>query len=324
MKIQKSYFYLYTAVLASTLLISTHSSVASIKWARQISNVDEITKDDPEFGYKHGALFHNNLKHKNSSAYLQTLIQKPEANFALRRYEDKRRSGFLGFFEKPLSDIALLNSKFFSKDLRYKHILNKGPTLQFLLGEPTGVSEGYTVGEHSSRLLDVYEDQKLHYFPAEKQPAYQISMFDAFMKDLLVFHDIGKSIGFKANGKNTTETEYSTPFIGIFLESMGYKQNEVILAQSLIDAHKIIGDYLKAPTEIALKQAAQKIKEAASKTHLSVSLYYDLLEMLFICDAGSYPGLQANPNIFSKDKVTQKLAPANMEARKKLLESLQK
>lgn len=312
-------------VLTLTLFFATHSSVAKISGNRQVSNVEDIREGDPEFNHKYGALFYSKsespLKYSRSSEYLKALVERPEANFALRKYADSRKSGFFGFFENKLSDAAFLNNRVFSKDKLYKQILDKGPTLRFLLGEPTGVREGYTVGEHASRLLDVYEEQKEIYFPEAKQAIYQIRDFDSFMTDLLVLHDIGKSIGYKANGGNSTETQYSTPFIGIFFNSMGYQQNEVVLAQSLIDAHKIIGDdYLKSPSKATLEKAVSKIKEAANKTHLNTSLYFDLLEMLFICDAGSYPGLQGR--IFTKDRNTKKLTPKDQTAYSALVKEL--
>lgn len=254
---------------------------------------------DPEANYAYGSLVESSADQRTSAQVLRALVLDAKVNFALKDHLRQLGSArnFFGLFEPALSSQVILNYRVFSQDPVYRNILDAGPSLRFLMGEPTGTSEGYTVGQHSARLLTIYEDQKQAYFGNKNTQSYQVRNFDQFMKHLVLFHDIGKSVSYRAVGGNQQEIAFSTPFIEIFLRSLEYSQQEILIAQSLIDQHKVIGDYLTS--RMSLDSAKRAIRAGARKANLNESRYFDLLEILFVCDAGSYPNLYRN--VFVKD-----------------------
>jgi len=179
--------------------------------------------------------------------------------------------------------------EFFQNHDDYKEDL-KHVKLARLFKGPSATSEGYTIGQHTERVLDVYEKQKKFYnIDHMAFPSY-VKNRDRFMKYLLLYHDIGKSISATVFHNNSHEIEYSYPLAWRLMVNSNFSNDEANLAIGLIYRHKVIGDYLKG--EITdVQSVVSMIQETARNTKTTVPEFFDLLHLLYVADAGSYPGL---------------------------------
>ncbi|MBL7670884.1 MAG: hypothetical protein JNM39_10400 [Bdellovibrionaceae bacterium] len=172
----------------------------------------------------------------------------------------------------------------------------------------SGVSEGYSVGAHTSMALLLYETQKSHFRLPEIKVRDYVKDLDRFMKYLVAFHDIGK--GFSAaiypkERRNRDEIIFSYPLAWRLMLSCGFSESEARLAILLIHVHKIIGDHLvgKVSAEIARIDFSNNSRLAG----IDGGTFFRLAEILFVVDAGSYPNLRSK--IFVTDDQTGKLTP---------------
>lgn len=190
----------------------------------------------------------------------------------------------------------------------YRYVLRMGPSLRFLYGEPSGVGEGYTIGEHTVRVLEIYRDQKDHYNVAQFTGPFSTHSVDEFMQYTLAFHDIGKSIAFRGGDKNR-ETRYSVPLSWTLMKAAGFSDQESRLAMELIGQHQQIGSYLQG--KVQLDEVREGIARASAASGVSEQQFFKLLEMIFIADAGSYPYL--HDHVFRTDS-SGKLVPVDDES----------
>ena len=170
----------------------------------------------------------------------------------------------------------------------YPQNLAAGPSLSFLFLEPAGVGEGYTIGQHTIRVLDLYRAQKSMYGLTNDPKPSAVVSWDRLLIYTLAFHDIGKSIAYRG-GDKSRETVFSVPLAEDLLQVAGLSPLEVKIGASLIDAHELIGRYLQ--NEISASPVTAQIRLHARQAELDPRTFFALLELVSVADAGSYPAL---------------------------------
>jgi hypothetical protein len=195
----------------------------------------------------------------------------------------------------------------------YKVQMDK-PSLPKLFDGPSGTSEDYTIGEHTSRVLRIYENQKMFYpLSSMNVPSY-IRDRERFMKYLLTYHDIGKSISATLYGDNSHEIQYSYPLAWRLMLDSKFSTPETRLAVALINRHKVLGDFMRGL--IPRDEVVAELKQSAQFAGATPIQFFNLLEVLFVADAGSYPVLQQQVFGLAEESmtVTTKMTYANSQS----------
>lgn len=189
--------------------------------------------------------------------------------------------------------------------------------LKSLYEADAGVYEKYTIARHTTMALVIFEAQhKFWGLENLNEPAY-VTDKTRFMKHLVAYHDIGKSIPAKLYAGDrkqilANEISYSYPIAWRVMLASKYSMAESKFAIALIATHKVIGDFLQS--KIGVEEAKREIDRYAQFTNVSPKIFLKYLEMLFIADAGSYPGLQyrvfdhqENGQMTIKDQLTYEI-----------------
>lgn len=186
-------------------------------------------------------------------------------------------------------------------DFHVNAIIQDGPSPKFLYSLNSGVTEGYTIGEHTVRVLSEFNlllSEKCFDLEYLDKALKQIKVhhdFSVFMAYTLALHDIGKGIAVVKGDKNWEEY-FSMPIASSFAPQLQFSKFETELIASLIETHQEIGVYLKANGEINILDPIQTFTLAAHSLNMDKKLYFRLAEALFFSDAGSYPYL--NEKVF--------------------------
>lgn len=160
------------------------------------------------------------------------------------------------------------------------------PYMKALYALDSGVSERYTLREHTLMVMTQFEN----YFAND----YDLS---AITKDnfriLLALHDIGKSLAAK-DGKKFEQHEYSKRILQFALPAYGLspKESEKLMAVADQD---ILGEYFvtatiesSQETEDSLEKAVRKIISLAKTLQTKPRELLELIRIYYVCDAGSY------------------------------------
>ncbi|MDR2720912.1 MAG: hypothetical protein LBB15_01320 [Puniceicoccales bacterium] len=181
---------------------------------------------------------------------------------------------------------------------RAKKLLCEVPALQALYNGDAQVQEGYSVGDHTEKVLAQFEDQeKFFNLSAIEGVIRRASGFEnfkakEFMMVMLLLHDIGKSIG-----QNALEQHiFTVPIMAAIMRNLGFLKNEIKLAE-LIVGNDILGEFQKNCDEDQSKQAyrvAGKLRELAHAAGIPSEAFFNLEYAFYICDASAYPSLLSN------------------------------
>jgi hypothetical protein len=179
----------------------------------------------------------------------------------------------------------------FDDEPGYMNKIRNGVGVNFLFEGLSGVDEGYTIGQHTSRVLDVYERQKNPALFSSIHTPVDSTDLDKLMRFTLVFHDIGKSIAAKG-GDKSQEILYSTPIAKALMTDLSFKPEEVKIAASLINTHQDIGTALEDPGSLASVKA--DILKNAHAANVSPKDFFQLMKMVYTADAASYDYIRSN------------------------------
>lgn len=260
----------------------------------------------------------SNLENTSSARFIRSLIGQKNLDASIRN--DKSFSEFL-------NHDPYLEPVFSSNDpAGYREKITQDLSLGFLYGEPSGVQEGYSVGEHTVRVLETFEEQQGLYQVQSIKVPYLNRDIQTFLRYTLAFHDIGKSIAYRGGDKGR-EVHYSNKLVYNLVRAAGFSEAESALVLNLVDQHHVIGSYVQG--KIDLDSAATEIRERALKLSIAPTEYLRLLEIIFVSDAGSYPFLR--DNVFTKvivqnakHKKSEKLVTNSLDAYKLLVEAVSK
>ena len=184
--------------------------------------------------------------------------------------------------------------------------IKQGMSMEFLYRGKAGVWEGFSVGEHTVKVLNVLYQQERHFNIFDLNYKY----FDShqnlrnFMWIVMSLHDIGKYLSVIINKKDAYQLAYIEPIYMSVLRSMKIQRNLLVLARSLMN-HDLIGKYLKGDPKVTVKVVAKAMVARAKASRMERQDYFDLQMLYFTSDAGSYEFLHGK--VFETDSVTGKL-----------------
>lgn len=171
------------------------------------------------------------------------------------------------------------------------------PRFKELLDGTFGVALGknmLTIGAHTSMVMDQFEDQKAHYdLPGlqermRKQPGFENFNAERFMKAVIVFHDIGKSL---CNGDNARQHEFTLPILRDTMKTMGFNEQEIRLAANLVD-NDLLGEW-QAGKRHDVGEVRGGLRALAQDSGVAPRDYLTMQKLFYISDASSYPPLRA-------------------------------
>ncbi|MNS74564.1 hypothetical protein D3C72_1080450 [compost metagenome] len=227
------------------------------------------------------AIVENEMAGTPSARFVLSLINNKMLTASLRN--DKALTKFLVF--DPYLQSAFLKSS------TYRETLTQGLSLMFLFSEPSGVREGYSIGQHTIRTLETFEEQQELYDISKIQIPYTNTSAASLLRYTLAFHDIGKSIAHRGGDKGR-ETRYSNILAYKLMRASGFTDADSVLAMNLIDQHQLIGSYVQG--KMSLKQVTEEFHARAEYLRIKPADYFKMNEIIFIADAGSYPYLRQN------------------------------
>jgi|GEM_PF-3565903 hypothetical protein len=271
----------------SKLILATLAAVLSF----QTVSLSAKAHDEPaHVGY--GSIVENEFAGTPSARFVLALVNNLKLTATLKA--DKALGKFL-FYDPYLQPVYLKNSP-----MNYKETLTQHMSLMFLFSEPSGVREGFSVGNHTIRVLETFEEQRELYNIDEVQIPNSKNSATQLLKYTLAFHDIGKSIAYRGGDKGR-ETRYSNIIAYDLMRASNFTDADSILAMNLIDQHQLIGSYVQG--KMTLEYVTKEITDRAHYLRMNPTDYFKLSELVFVCDAGSYPYLRENA--FDKIEVTR-------------------
>lgn len=170
------------------------------------------------------------------------------------------------------------------------------PRFQALLDGTFGVALGrdmLTIGAHTGMVMDQFESQKEHYdLPGlqdrmRQQPGFENFNAERFMKAVIVFHDIGKSL---CNGDNARQHEFTLPILRDTMKSMGFSEQEIRLAANLVD-NDLLGEW-QAGKRHDIGEIRSGLRALAQDSGVSPRDYLVMQKLFYISDSSSYPPLR--------------------------------
>ncbi len=165
--------------------------------------------------------------------------------------------------------------------------LSKRTDLRKLFEADAGVSEGYSIREHTQMVYDTFMEQ-LPYFKISSVKTPSKINIERLYRFIISIHDIGKPIAIAKEGKHA-QHKYTRPIVEEKMQTLAFSKEEITLAVSLID-NDILGDVLQG--FIPLQKALPKLEALAVKNDMSVKDYFFLQSFFYTIDAASYPGLR--------------------------------
>lgn len=170
--------------------------------------------------------------------------------------------------------------------------LKNSPYLKILFGGQAGVSEGYSLEQHTTMVMTQFEK----YFAGD----WPEQLLDrSHMRTLLALHDLGKPLVFNKTGKTAEQHEYTMKFVPQILSSLNLdsKQADIILA--IVD-QDVLGELFQG--KIDLVHASHEVSNKARSLGLSPQDLLGLLTTYYMCDASSYTsdagGIASLDNLF--------------------------
>lgn len=198
--------------------------------------------------------------------------------------------------------------------------LNTDQELREMMAKPAGVTEGYTVLEHTQRVI-----QRFVLLRSKISLPDEISEKD--MALFLALHDSAKALAREkmesevratAYNKKTWESYLSKCEFEKAADSAGMPSKSMRILGTLLESDTT-GDYFKGilPVEIAFKFYVRD----AAKAGITLRAFYDLHVNFHKIDAGSYPTLQA---LFAGDDVLDYSDTNKMQPLATLIDSYEK
>lgn len=165
-------------------------------------------------------------------------------------------------------------------------LLSKVNAIAGLYSDQAGVSEGYTVQEHTERVLAVYFDQRDKYGYPESNNRYKI-----LLPVVVALHDIGKPVAVRTSGSTEAQHEHNAKIMGGVLRSIGFTEAEVRVGRTLVSGD-ILGNHVKNRRHASYTYPV--LVSAANQAGINKLEYIRLLRVEYIADAASYPSIAGN------------------------------
>lgn len=166
--------------------------------------------------------------------------------------------------------------------------LSRDSTLKKLFEADAGVSQGYTIREHTLMVLVIFNRQYLKFYSYFKiEPLPNIRLLELF-KITIALHDIGKPLAIAAGNKEL-QHYYTLPILVEQLRKLNFNESEIQLAVNLV-GNEVMGSLIRQ--RIDVPTALIKFQALAHQSGLSLKQYLPLQALFYTADAGSYPELR--------------------------------
>ncbi len=161
-----------------------------------------------------------------------------------------------------------------------------------------GVAEGFTVREHSTRVLSMFEAERGIY-KLDAIKGKEPMDLTRLMKFALALHDIGKPVATVLLGDQSLEHAVTVPHLKEVLTKLKFSEGEIKTAVALVENNALgrlfhCRGYMNdegCKGSISPEQAYRDLKMHADRTPLSVKDFFKLQSLFYASDAGSYPSL---------------------------------
>lgn len=163
------------------------------------------------------------------------------------------------------------------------------PRFEALFNGDFGLGKDFTVGVHTGQVMDQYEGQKEHYdldglqTSMRQRPGFEDFNADRFMKTVVAFHDIGKSL---CGGDNARQHEFTLPILRESMEKMGFSEQEVRLAANLVN-NDLLGEWQVGKTH-DVGTVRSGLRSLAQDSGVSLKDYLTMQKLFYISDSSSY------------------------------------
>jgi hypothetical protein len=172
--------------------------------------------------------------------------------------------------EEPFSGIKVID------------FLCQDQELKTLFEQDAGVSENYTIREHTERVYGVFDEQLPFFEPA----IAQIKSLDVvrLMKFSLALHDIGKPIAIREKSKRD-QHEFTVPILYGQLEKSGFRSEEAQFLEALM-GHDELGRFIKG--RAVLDETVEFFKNRSRESGLALQDFFLAQVFYYTVDAASY------------------------------------
>ena len=183
----------------------------------------------------------------------------------------------------------ILSDDDFQSDLMIDYLEYFRDDLKVYFDTDAGVSEGYTIEEHSIMVYDILLDQ-IPYYDLNRISHQQNIDFEKLFKVLIAVHDIGKGLAIEAGDKRL-QHHYTLPIVERVLTELGYNESEIAVAKALV-GHDALGQLLTR--RINVQKAYEIIVAMAQKAEIPLKDFFHLQTLYYTSDATSYPYVKNN------------------------------
>jgi hypothetical protein len=177
------------------------------------------------------------------------------------------------------------------------------PTVAEAYAHDAGASEGYTIGEHTGRVAEVYNTQSQHYDLDGISDRNGVNAH-MVMEHLIALHDIGKGRALELGDKNL-QHEATYEFMAELeptLTKRGMTTKEQTL-MAMLASNDGLGQVVQGYSGTG--NAAAQIVTNSQIADISAVDYLELNKLLYVSDAASYPYLHSV--VFNNDPTDGKL-----------------
>ena len=208
--------------------------------------------------------------------YIPMYDQAGELVFTPEEYDQMKAR--LADKESRLQHIEALRIAESLPPREFVDVLSDDPALEVEFAASSGVSEGYTLREHTEAILGQFEKNFAATFEST------LLSRSAF-RTMLALHDIGKAQAVTQAGSTSAQHAYTVALVQDKAASLGMTERETTIMTTLLE-HDYLGEVIKEHTSV--EQTAQNIRTMAEQLQASPSDVLDALLMYYMCDASSY------------------------------------
>ena len=172
----------------------------------------------------------------------------------------------------------------------FLQVLSADQLIKYLFSCSSGVYEGYTIQEHTIRVLDVLNDQR-RYYKIPDDPSLDAYRLLIWMTSL---HDIGKPAAVELGNKNL-QHRFIGPTTKKLLTEVGFNMDQVSLAVGIVE-HDDVGKYMKGdlPREAVIEGHKRRFADLSRKLKISLSDVWEMQHLFYVSDSTSYPIVRNN------------------------------
>ncbi len=161
--------------------------------------------------------------------------------------------------------------------------LSRVEEIKGLYSDLAGVSEGYTVRQHTERVLAVYLEQRKRYGYPQSDKRYPL-----MMPIVVALHDIGKPVAARTSGTQAQHV-HNKAIVGAMLRHLGFTAEEVQVGTTIVSGD-LLGWVVKG--NVDTQSAINSLADFAEQAGVSKKEYFAVLRTEYLADAASYPSVR--------------------------------